>query len=71
MQKGCVFLCVDVEKPPQGAHQKVPAGGKCSILEADLGEKWLLCVIIAVRCTGVLKAASSPSLFVFEPLAFL
>lgn len=44
--KGCVLLCFafDCEKPPGVLLQKAPGGEKYSVLAADLGEKWLLCV---------------------------
>lgn len=43
--KGCILVRFDMEKPLWGSLQKIPGDKKnCSILEADLGEKWLLCV---------------------------
>lgn len=74
--KGSVFalaLTLTGENPPTSDGPKRWEKKKSSVLEADLGEKWLLCVqlIIAARCSRVVKAASRPSLFVWEPLVFL
>lgn len=42
-EKAAFSFALRREKPPGVVHQRVPAGEKRSILDADLGGKWLLC----------------------------